>query len=437
MFLYSSVFSQIPLKNRNINLQLNDVSLIEVIKAIEKQSGISFVYNTALMKNAQNMCIDVNELDLRILLDTICKRSVNNYKVINNQVVFFKVAAQSTESINISIKPRAEEIKQSHGAQKPILKDTFHNVNNISNLNIVEGVGRNGNVLQDTIPPLFHRNNSKLNCELIHSISPKITNRIKTNNNAILALKDYNSNKSNNIVSKSSTSKYFYSFQISNLIGISSGFKSGDSLSSEKSQVLNRSVSSFGYKAGINIGYTIKHFSFKSGLVYTQFNEEFKEKLIYNQFLTQIEWKVITWQEQSPDGIVIYTDTIPISQTIIRDSIVTSVNKYNYRFIEIPFNIDYTLTLNSKWSMFSSIGFTYGFTLMDSFSSHSSAYKPNSVNKLDISAELNLGLKFYSNHLQYYFMTGGVLRSAWFPKDTLLKRNPVYLNFALGIINYF
>jgi hypothetical protein len=136
-------------------------------------------------------------------------------------------------------------------------------------------------------------------------------------------------------------------------------------------------------------------------------------------------------------GIAIYTDSVPITQTIVKSSTATFVNKYTYRYIEIPLNMDYIFTINRQWSVFNSIGFTYAIALINNFSSLPSIYKPDIVNKLDISAEVNVGLKFCSTHFQYYFMTGGMVRSTWAPKDNLIKRNPVYTNFYIGFMNYF
>jgi hypothetical protein len=430
LLLSSFAFSQNPIENKNISLQLNKASLIDVIKAIETQSGVSFVYNTTVMKNAQKVCMDVDDVDLNMLLKTICKKSGNSYKIINNQVVFFKVAAQTNESIKILIKPKKQATSNT---TKPISKDTSRTVKNFSSSKVVIDT-TNINFIKDTIPPLPRQKN----IELIRPIIPKRTKHISTIDISKPASNGYNNlNKENTTFKKAHKNKFFYSLQINNFLSLSSGFKSGDSLSSEKTHILNKSISSYGLRASINIGYTIKRFSFKSGLAYTHINEKLTEKTTYKKSTKQIDWRVITWEEHSSDGIAIYTDSVPITQTIITDSAATSVNNYTYRYIEIPFNIDYTFSLTPQWKLFSSIGITYAIALKSDYSSLSSVYKPEAVNKLDISAEMNVGLKFCANRLQYYFMAGGMTRSTWTPKSNLIKRNPLYSNFTVGIINYF
>ncbi len=436
MLLDSLVFSQTTTVDKSVTLNLNEVSLIDVLKTIEKQTDISFVYNTTVMKNAQKMCIDVNDFDLNTLLQTICNKSGNNYKVINNQVVFYKVAESSNEAIKILSKPEKEKKKkkQTQKEQESILQSPPNYTDKINSNQVLDTV----NKINDAVPLYLSKKNEIRNIELSHPILPKASSLIYTSDSSRQRIKDDNFVTQHiNMENKAVSNKFFLSLQSTGYFSISPGFISNDSLTRENASALNRSISSYGYSGTLYVGYTYKHFSYKTGIKYTQLNDELTEDKSYNQFSKQTDLQVITWKEQNSDGITVHYDTIPTTQTSVNDSTVTTNIKYTYSYIEIPFYIDYTFNLNSKWRIFSSLGFTYAISLKNNVSELSCIYKPSAVNKLNISGELNIGLKRCTKSIDYYLKAGGIIRSTCTSKNNLIKRNPVYTNISIGIINYF
>jgi len=438
LFFHSFSFAQTTLenKNKNIILQLYKVSLIEVIKAIETQSSVSFVYNTSIMKSAQKVCIDVEDADINILLQKICKESGNNYKVINNQIVFFKAIPLIAKPIKDLIDISQESLSQ-HILNSENFTQSGNNTCNPSSLLDTADISIpdiNENGIPDSLKTSKHKTDSIINKANISPISQKISNQDCSNS---LARSFLRTPKRNSSTKKHSSNKFFYSIQINKELGISSGFNKGDTLSSEEAEILNNSVMSYGLGGGIKLGYTSKRFSFKTGLRFTQFIEKYSIRKTYKIFSKQTYWERITWKEQSSEGIVIHTDTIPITQTIVNDSVATQKQTYKSLYLEIPFDIDYTIPFNAKWSVFGSLGISYAITLKNSFTTPFSVYNSKTVNKLDISVGANAGLKFNSSRLQYYFITGGQVRTTLTPRDKLISRNPIYLNMEVGIINYF
>lgn len=425
LLLNAIAFAQTSSDPKSVTINLNNASLIEVLKAIETQSGVSFVYNTTVMKNAQKVCIDVKDIDLSILLQTICSKSGNNYKIINHQVVFYKVTASTTKSIKISTKPETDDSLKVQNTPDPITENVSASVKNVPPKQVIDST--NTISIKDTSIQQLCKASSIQNIELTQPVLPEVTSLLYTVDNSI----------PNNEFEKKAANKLFLSFQATGFMGINPGFKSNSSLDSETTQILNKSVSSYGHRECLYLGYALKHFSFKTGLGYSQLNEELTEEHTYNQFSKDINSQVITWQEQNSDGILIHTDTVPVSQTTVTDSTVITNIKYTYTYIEIPFYIDYTFKLNSKWSVFSSLGCTYAIYLKNNNSETSDYYQPESVNKLDLSIDLNLGLKFDTKHLQYYLMAGGMMRSSYAPKNNLIQRNPAYTSISIGVINYF
>ncbi|MDM8160211.1 outer membrane beta-barrel protein [Labilibaculum sp. K2S] len=440
LFFHSLSFAQTTLESRNISLQLYETSLIEAVKAIEAQSGVSFAYNTSIMKNAQKVSIDVKDADINALLQKICKESGNNYKVINNQVVFFKVTASIAKPIRVLT--ATETSQQSSSQHIAISKNITQPVKNICDQNPLLGpadkpiLDVEKNVITDTLKAVPLTTDSVLNKVNVFPISAKLVPNQDCFSDS-LRLSYLNITEQNNSTDKHSVNKYFYSIQIKEELGISPGFSKGDTLGTEEAQMLNNSVISYGFSGGIKLGYSIKRFSFKTGLLYTQFIERFSIKKTHQIFSRQTHLEGITWQEQSSEGIIIHTDTIPITQTIVSDSVAVFRQKYKSSYLEIPFDIDYTIPLNAKWSVFGSLGITYAITLKDDFTTPFSMYSSKAFNKLDISVGVSTGVKFFSNRLHYYFMAGGRARTSLNTNNKLISRNPIYLNMAVGVINYF
>lgn len=442
LFLYSLAFSQTALEDRNISLQLNEASLIEVIKAIEAQSGVSFVYNTTVMKNAQKICLNVEDADLKILLQTICSESGNNYKVINNQIVFFKVAAPSEETIKILIEPKTEKRKVSSSSplhdsiSKTIISsvNTISDSNSLTDTNTIKPPDSSISVNTDTLNTVLPRNKSKVQ---IVSLPAQIVPHKYTPDSLILSDLVNNIPDLDNTKGKKKLYKYFYSIQVNSLLCIDPGFLIGDSLNAKETRILNKNVNNYCFSGAINIGYSFNRLSFKMGMNYMHVNEELSLKEICHNFSKETIWRVVTWQELSPDGIAIHTDTVPITQTIVNDSIVAFTKKYSYSYLEIPFSIDYTIPFNTKWSVFGSLGITYAITLKENSSASISVYEPKAVNNLNVSTEASVGLKFGSNRLYYYFLVGGKVRTSMVPNNKLISRNPTYMSLAFGIVNYF
>ncbi len=433
LLLNSFALSQTIVVKETVTLSLKDVSLIEVLKAIEIQNGTSFVYNTTVMKNAQKMSIDVKDFDLKVLLQIICNKSGNNYKVINSQVVFYKVTEPSNKSIRIISASEIHKKQQNQSTQTTIRKsDSYSSYKTNINKTLDSSIKRNY-----TNQPKLNKIKSIDNVNLTPLLLPKTPNLIHTSDSTVEPIKEGNLITLTKLDDKTASKKFFLSLQTSGYIGISPGFKSNDSLNQENTLSLNKSISSYGYSETLYLGYTYKHFSYKTGIKYTKLNEELSEKKTYNQFSTQTNWQVITWQEQNSDGITVHYDTIPTTQTIVNDSTITTKIKYHYSYIEIPFYIDYTYSINSQWSIFSSLGFTYAIRVKNKASVFSSIYEPSEVNNLNLSGELNLGLIFCTNSLNYYLKAGGIIRSTYAANNNLIKRNPVYTNISIGIINYF
>ncbi len=427
LFLNAIAFAHTSSEKKSITLHLNNASLIEVLKAIEKQSGVRFVYNTTDMKNAQKVSIDVKDIDLSILLKTICTKSGNNYKVINNQVVFYKVTESTTKSIKISTRPEIDDLPQTKNTPDKSTESVPDSTNKAQHQQTVELDIPITESINNTSFQQLTKATAAQNIKLIEPDVPSVTSLIYTNNSPL----------QENELDITTSNKLFLSLQFTGFIGNNPGFKTSSALDSESTQILNKSVSCYGYRESLYLGYALKYLSFKTGISHTQLKEEFTEEKTYNQFSKQYDWQVITWQEENTDGIVIHTDTVPVSQTVVTDSTVVTNIKYTYTYIEIPFYMDYNIKLSSTWSMFGSLGCSYAIYLKNKTSAVSDYYEPETENELDLSLDLNVGLKLETKHLKYYLMAGVMRRSTYAPKSNLVKRNPLYTSISIGITNYF
>lgn len=82
------------LENVKVTLKLKDVTIKEVLTAIEKKCDYYFTYNSSHFDSHQKMTIMVNNTPLKTVLDKYFTNDTIQYKIIENHIVFYRVKAR-------------------------------------------------------------------------------------------------------------------------------------------------------------------------------------------------------------------------------------------------------------------------------------------------------------------------------------------------------
>ena len=90
-----SVFaSSETLLSEKVQLKVDNVTLKDALKEIERQSDFTFLYNDASIDVSQVVTVSTNETTVKEILDAILRNKGINYTIIDNQIVLTKASAE-------------------------------------------------------------------------------------------------------------------------------------------------------------------------------------------------------------------------------------------------------------------------------------------------------------------------------------------------------
>ena len=90
MFLGStSVYAQ-DISSKKVTLNFKDAPIIEVLMEIQRQTGVSFVYEQAQLQNLKGVTIEAREMELETALRTILKDTGFTHRVTGNTIAIVK-----------------------------------------------------------------------------------------------------------------------------------------------------------------------------------------------------------------------------------------------------------------------------------------------------------------------------------------------------------
>lgn len=95
---FSPVLAGENFLSEKIQLKVDNVSLKDALKEIERQSTFTFLYNDALIDVNQTLSISSKEQSVKELLDQILTKRGINYTIIENQIVLTKAAAKMQDN---------------------------------------------------------------------------------------------------------------------------------------------------------------------------------------------------------------------------------------------------------------------------------------------------------------------------------------------------
>ena len=99
---FSSVIASESLLSERIQLTVDNVTLKDALKEIEKQSEFTFLYNDASINVNQTVSVSAAELSIKDLLDKVLDDKGINYTIIDNQIVLTKAIKLQEEKVTVS-----------------------------------------------------------------------------------------------------------------------------------------------------------------------------------------------------------------------------------------------------------------------------------------------------------------------------------------------
>lgn len=90
------------LLNEGVTLQVDNVTLKDAFKEIEKQSEFTFLYNDASIDVNQIITVSSRELSVKELLDEILENKGINYTIVDNQIVLTKATTRQEEQKTVT-----------------------------------------------------------------------------------------------------------------------------------------------------------------------------------------------------------------------------------------------------------------------------------------------------------------------------------------------
>jgi len=90
---YSSALNAQDILNKKVNLSVQNVSLADAIKGLQKSSDIKFIYSKNAINVQQKISIDAVDLPLKDVLDQILKPIGIDYEVLKDRIVLGKSSA--------------------------------------------------------------------------------------------------------------------------------------------------------------------------------------------------------------------------------------------------------------------------------------------------------------------------------------------------------
>ncbi|MDP3437660.1 MAG: secretin and TonB N-terminal domain-containing protein, partial [Bacteroidales bacterium] len=72
---------------QSITLNLKDAPLKEVLKAVEKQTDYTFVYNNNLVNANKTVTVNISKADIKTTMTAVLKNTGYEYKIVEKQIV--------------------------------------------------------------------------------------------------------------------------------------------------------------------------------------------------------------------------------------------------------------------------------------------------------------------------------------------------------------
>ncbi|MDN3580901.1 TonB-dependent receptor [Mucilaginibacter flavus] len=91
--------------SQNISLKVKDVSLLDVFKQLHRQSGVEFVYDNKMLKEAKPVSINAVNQPLNRVLDQCFSDQPLNYEIIQNMIVIKRKTPQPVTSSTADVIP--------------------------------------------------------------------------------------------------------------------------------------------------------------------------------------------------------------------------------------------------------------------------------------------------------------------------------------------
>lgn len=109
LFLISTaqVFGTVYSQNTKLSLNLQNVSIIDVLEIIEDQSEFKFLYNDDLISKEKNLDIDIANKKIDDILDQILTGSNSTYSILENNLIVIRpsgISSQQTKEIKGSVR---------------------------------------------------------------------------------------------------------------------------------------------------------------------------------------------------------------------------------------------------------------------------------------------------------------------------------------------
>ncbi len=98
----SPVMAGVNLLSEVIYLEVENVTLKDALKEIERQSEFTFLYNDASIDVGQTVSLSANELSIKELLNEVLNDKGINYTIIDNQIVLTKSSELQEEKTSVS-----------------------------------------------------------------------------------------------------------------------------------------------------------------------------------------------------------------------------------------------------------------------------------------------------------------------------------------------
>ncbi len=85
-------------QSTKLNMELKDVSIVEVLKAIENQSEFYFVYNNESINLNRKISINAKDRSINDILDYLFKETEINYKIIDRHIILSAIESENGQS---------------------------------------------------------------------------------------------------------------------------------------------------------------------------------------------------------------------------------------------------------------------------------------------------------------------------------------------------
>jgi TonB-linked SusC/RagA family outer membrane protein len=98
---YSNSLKAQDLLNKKVNLNVQNESLMDALKSLQKNSNVKFIYSKSSINLLKKITVDATDLTLKDLLDQILTPNGIDYEVLKDRIVLGKSAEHATKTIEI------------------------------------------------------------------------------------------------------------------------------------------------------------------------------------------------------------------------------------------------------------------------------------------------------------------------------------------------